>query len=91
MQLRVHFVAASYTFHAVHPSVSLSTLKSHEALKMQTSWMNDDHRHKIHKYKVTTVCFHLNWNWSPAPQLQLQSPYTDPWGYMLSDLVGPRL
>lgn len=36
-------------------------------------------RRKIHKYKVPTVCFHLNWNWSlrtASQQLQhgLESP-----------------
>lgn len=49
MQLQVHFVSAtaSHTYHVprrARPSVSLSTLKSHEALKMQTSWMNDGHQ-----------------------------------------------
>lgn len=31
---------------------------------MQTSWMNAA-KYINTKYKVPTVCFHLNWNWSP--------------------------
>lgn len=59
------YVTASHTPPSTYsPCPSICIFKYTRKSRSITDANKLNERRKIHKYKVPTVCFHLNWNWS---------------------------